>query len=166
MGVEAAVWVGFAAYRIYGGWKKGDYKSFAAAHAGVDNAGKNTAFYDWVGFYDNRDEFNQIGRLYYPDRAYLPDNQNYYWQWDSDANRQKFKNMKDASKLAFRNSTFLIGLALANRVIAGIDSYRIARAAQRKLATLSKVGPYHVDLSPRPFGANPGIRLTLSRKFH
>jgi len=165
MGVEAAIWAGFAAYRVYGGWKKDDYQDFAAAHAGVDNSGKDDEFYDWVGFYDNREEFNQLGRLYYPDRAYLPDNASYDWQWDSPENRVEFKEMKDASKSAFRNSTFMLGLALINRVVAGIDTYRTVKSAEAKVRSLSQIGDYKFSVSPKLFGDNPRIKVTVSRKF-
>jgi len=165
MGIEAAVWLGFAAYRVYGGWRKDDYKAYAAAHAGVDNSGKNTDFYDWIGFYDSREEFNTLGRLYYPERSYLSDTRANSWQWDSSANRLRYKNIKDASKAAFRNASFMIGLAIANRVIASIDTYRTVKAAQNKLASLSNINGYQVAFSPRPFGANPGMSISVKRTF-
>lgn len=165
MGIEAATWIGFTAYRIYGNWKKNDYQSYAAAHAGVDNTGKNEEFYDWIGFYDNRNEFNNFGRLFYPERGYLPDTRAYYWQWDSSANRFRFKNMKDAAKTAFRNSTFLLGVAIANRIIASIDTYRTVKAARKKLAGLSKFGEYNLSVTPRPFGHNPSLSLAINRRF-
>jgi len=165
MGVEAAIWSAFIGYRVYGGWKKDDYQAYAAAHAGVDNSGKNEEFYDWVGFYNNREEFNQFGRLYYPDRAYLPDNSSYDWQWQSEKDRLTFKELKDASETAFRNSTFLIGLAIANRVIAGIDTYRTVKAAQAKVRSLTQIGPYMFAVKTKVFGDNPGIKVTVTRKF-
>ncbi len=165
MGVEASIWAGFISYQVYGGWKKDDYKDFAAAHAGVDNSDKDEEFYDWVGFYENREEFNQFGRLYYPDRAYLPDNGSYDWQWDSESNRATFKEIKDQSKTALRNSTFMIGLAIANRIIAGIDTYRTVKAAKAKIKSLTQLGEYHFALSPKLFGDNPRMNLTVSRKF-
>ena len=165
MGVEAAIWSAFAGFRIYGGWKKDDYRSFAAAHAGVDNDGKSDEFYDWVGFYDSRDEFNEIGRLYYPERDYIIDTPAYYWQWDSETNQSRFKDIKDDSKTAFRNSTFMLGLALLNRVISGIDTYRTVKAAGQKVNSMSQFGEYKLKISPRLSGDNPGIKLALSRKF-
>ena len=165
MGVEATIWSVFAAYRVYGGWKKDDYRDFAAAHAGVDNSGKENQFYDWVGFYDNREDFNQYGRLYYPERAYLPDDPSYDWQWDSEANRTEYRQIKNASETAFRNSSFLIGLAIINRVIAGIDTYRTVKAAQAKMKSFSQIGPYKIIVKPRLTGANAGLSLKITRKF-
>lgn len=166
MGVEATIWSVFIAYRVYGGWKKDDYRDFAAAHAGVDNNGKDNAFYDWIGFYNNREDFNQYGRLYYPERDYLPDNPSYDWQWDSEANRTEYREIKNASETAFRNSTFLIGLAIVNRVIAGIDTYRTVRAAQaRMMRSFSQIGPYKITVKPKLTGTNAGLSLKVSRKF-
>jgi hypothetical protein len=165
MGVELAIWSGFIAYRVYGGWKEGEYKDYASAHAGVDNSGKDEEFYDWLGFYDNRDEFNRLGRLYYPDRPYLPDTREYYWQWGSEEERLRFKDLKDASKRAFRNSTFMLGLALLNRVVAGIDTYRAVKSARKAMRSMAYIGEYKVKISPKIFSENPGVKITLSRKF-
>lgn len=165
MGIEAAIWSGFIAYRVYGGWKKDDYQSYAATHAGVDNEGKDDEFYDWIGFYENREEFNQLGRLYYPERSYLPDDAAHYWQWDSESSRMVFKNLKDASKRSFRNASFMLGLALFNRVIAGIDTYRTVKAAGKKVESMTQFGEYKVRVSPRLFGSNQGLSIALSRKF-
>jgi hypothetical protein len=165
MGVELAIWSGFIAYRIYGGWKKNDYKDYASVHAGLDNSGKDDEFYDWVGFYDSREEFNLLGRLYYPDRPYLPDTRYYHWQWESEKDRFRFKDLKDASRKAFRNSTFMLGLAALNRLVSGIDTYRTVRAARRTVSSLTQFGDYKLKVSPRLSAENPGVKISLSRKF-
>jgi hypothetical protein len=165
MGVEAAIWSGFAAFRVYGNWREDDYKAYAQAHAQVDNEGKDEQFYDWVGFYENRDEFNQFGRLYFPDRAYMPDTRAYYWQWDTEASRVEFKDLKDASKTAFRNSSFMLGMALLNRVISGIDTYRTVKAAGKRVDAFTQFGEYKLKIAPKPLGSDPSITVTLSRKF-
>jgi hypothetical protein len=165
MGIEAAIWSGFIAYRVYGDWKQDDYKAFATAHAGVDNDGKDEEFYDWVGFYSSREEFNQLGRLYYPERPFLPDDAAHNWQWDSESSRAVFKNIKDGSKKSFRNASFMLGLALFNRVIAGIDTYRTVKAAGKKVEAMTQFGEYKMHVYPRLFGRNQGLSLAFSRKF-
>ncbi|NMC43627.1 MAG: hypothetical protein GYA46_06895 [candidate division Zixibacteria bacterium] len=165
MGIEAAIWSGFIAYRVYGDWKREDYEAYAATHAGVDNDGKDEEFYDWVGFYTSREEFNQLGRLYYPERPFLPDDAAHDWQWDSESSREVFKNLKDASKKSFRNASFMLGLALFNRVIAGIDTYRTVKAAGKKVESMTQFGEYKMRVSPRLFGHNQGLTISFSRKF-
>ena len=165
MGVEAAIWSTFIGYRVYGSWKKDDYQRIAAAHAGVDNSGKDDVYYDMVGFYSSREEYNQFGRLYYPDRPYYADNDSYFWQWDSESQRLHYKQLKDDSKTALRNSTFMLGLALANRVVSAIDTYRTIRSANKKLNSIGQLGEYRLKVAPKLFGENPRVMLTLSRKF-
>lgn len=165
MGVEASLWLGYIAHRVYGGWKTDDYKSYASAHAEVSGSGRDDEFYDWVGFYDNREEFNQLGRLFFPDRAYLADTPENHWQWDSEQHRLRYKDIKEDARRIYNNSSFLIGLAVANRVISAIDTYRTVKAANRKHRVGSRMGQYKLKLTPRPFGENAGVKLTLVRKF-
>jgi hypothetical protein len=165
MGVEAAIWAGFAAYRIYGGWKEDDYKAYAATYAGVDNSGKSDNFYDYVGFYNSREEYNQFSRLYTPSNPYYPDTPTYDWNWQSDVQREEFRDIRNSSKTAFRNSTFMIGLAIANRVVAGIDTYRIVKKAKSKTRLASQFGAYKIKFKPRPFSADPSVTISISRKF-
>ena len=165
MGVEAALWTGFAGYRVYGGWKTDDYEKLASARAGADLSGKDDFFHDMIGFYNNREEYNQLARLYYPDRPYFPDNRSYDWQWDSEASRERYKQLKKDAQTAFRNSTFLVGLALANRIISVVDTYRTVKAARKKISSLTQFGEYHLRISPHLLTHPAGFELTLSRKF-
>ena len=165
MGVEAAIWAGFLSHRVYGGWKEDDYKSYAAAHAGVINEGKDEQYYDWLGFYNSREEFNQFGRLFFPERAYLPDTDDYDWQWDSQAHRERYKEIKDDAKRAFRNANFFLGMALVNRIISGIDTYRTVKSAQKKLRSITQFGEYKLKIKSKPWGDNPSLKVELTRKF-
>ncbi|MFH1699929.1 MAG: DUF5683 domain-containing protein [Candidatus Zixiibacteriota bacterium] len=165
MGVEAAIWGGFIGYRVYGAWKKDDYLSYASAYGGVNISDKDDVYFDMIGFYDNREEYNQYGRLYHPDRPYYPDADDYDWQWDSEERRLKYKELKDQAKTALRNSTFLIGLAIANRVVSAIDTYRTVKSASKRIRSLTQFGEYHMKIAPKIFRSNPEVKLTLTRKF-
>jgi hypothetical protein len=127
--VEAAIWTGFFGLRSYGAWKKEDYKAWAAFHAGADVNGKSDLFYEKLTYYDNINEYNQLAPLYDGDQAVLfdPDG-GYYWNWDTTANRDRFRNLRNQSKSAYRRSIFLLGGALINRILSGIDAYRSANA--------------------------------------
>ena len=165
MGVEAGIWAGYFAYHVYGGWKEDDYKALAASRAGVDNTGKDEQFYDLVGFYSNREEANQLGMLYNNDRVYLPDNNSYNWQWESEEARQLFRDLKDGSKVAYRNTTLMLMLALVNRLISGVDTYRTVKSVQRQAESLTQFGEYKLKISPKILGSRPEFKISLSRKF-
>ncbi|OGC91005.1 MAG: hypothetical protein A2W25_07970 [candidate division Zixibacteria bacterium RBG_16_53_22] len=126
-GAEAMIWGGFFGLRQYGGWKKDDYRAWAAFHAGADVNDKPDIYYEKLTYYDNLNEYNQLAPLYDGDEATLfPATRDYYWNWDSDGSRDHYRSLRNQSKNAYRRSLFLLGAALINRVLAGIDAYRAA----------------------------------------
>ena len=124
---EALVWSGFFGFRLYGAWKKEDYKAYAAFHAGANIIGKSDRFFEKMTYYDNINEFNQLERLFEDTNAQpFPDNSSFYWNWDSDQSRDHYRNLRNLSKAAYRRSLLFIGAAIANRILSGIDAYRAA----------------------------------------
>jgi hypothetical protein len=133
--VEAVSWVGFFAFRTYGGWKKDDFIRFANDRAGADLWNKDDDFLDMVGFYNDIDEYNSLGRVFDPDRAYLEDNASNHWRWQSESDMGIYRHLKNQSREAYRRSTFMIGLAMLNRVVSIIDVVRDVKRSQRKINT-------------------------------
>jgi hypothetical protein len=128
---EAAIWGGFIGIRQYGAWKKSDYKAWAAYHAGADVDGKSDLYFEKLTYYDNINEYNQLARLYDGNEAVVfPTSPDYYWNWDSNENRDHYRDLRNQSKNAYRRSLFFVGAALLNRILAGIDAYRTADSFQ------------------------------------
>lgn len=130
---EALVWSGFFGLRIYGGWKKEDYRAWAAFKAGADVNGKSESYFEKMTYYDNLDQYNQFERLYEGSRAEIfPDTPEYYWNWDSDQSRQHFRDLRNASKNAYRRSLLFLGAGVINRILSGIDAFRSASSFNRQ----------------------------------
>lgn len=132
-GAEALAWVGFFAFRTYGGWKKDDFIDLAALHADAQLEDKDDEFLDWVGFYIDIDQYNTLGRVGDPDRPYLEDTPENHWLWDSESYQEAYRDLKNRSREAYRRSEFMIGAAILNRVISVIDAVRDARRARRAI---------------------------------
>jgi hypothetical protein len=132
-GAEALIWSNFVGFRLYGKWKKEDYISWAAMHAGVDVNGKPDSYFETLTYYDNIDIYNQLELLYERSEAELyPDTPEFYWNWDSDENRVHFRKLRNDSKNAYRRSLLFLGAALVNRVLSGIDAFRSAGSYNRR----------------------------------
>jgi len=130
---EALVWSSFLGLRIYGGWKREDYRAWAALRAGAMVEGKSESYFEKMTYYDNLNEYNQFELLYEGSRAQLfPSTRDYYWNWDSDASRQHFRDLRNQSKAAYRRSILVLGAAVANRILAGIDAYRTAASLNKQ----------------------------------
>lgn len=159
---EAATWLGFFAFRTYGGWKKDDYYRYAREHASADLDQMDEQFEDLIGFYDNIDQYNTEGRIIEPERDYLPDTPENHWDWDSAENRETYRTLKNSSKEAYRRANFMLGVALLSRVISVVDAVRDGRRLKsRIIADDNKAGKRRLQFSVSPFSHKNQLKLTL-----
>ncbi|MDH4223588.1 MAG: hypothetical protein OEV55_08640 [candidate division Zixibacteria bacterium] len=169
LGIESAVWSGFAGFRAYGSWKKNDYKGFATSHAGINLDGKSDKFFENMTYYDNRDEYNQFARLYHGDEAVIyPENDFWNWEWDSQDSKARFRELRNQSKSAYRKALFMVGLAALNRVVSMLDAARSVKKFNRQLSSefssINKTG-LKISLDANFFGRNPHLVLNFNRNF-
>ncbi len=159
---EAMTWIGYAAFRTYGNWKKDDYIRFAALHANADLEGKSDEFADFVGFYEDIDEYNTLGRAWDPDRPFLPDTPENHWRWQNSDDRSTYRDIKNRSRGFYRRSDFMVGVAIIDRLISIIDAVRAAHKANREftIAPVGKNGPAF-KLSVHPFRSCNQVCLTF-----
>jgi hypothetical protein len=168
-GFEVATWVSALAFHTYGEWKKDDYVNIAKSHAGIIEADQGDEFYKNLAFYENRDDYNTAGRIINPGAPYYPNTRDYYWQWDETASRKEYRSVRNSSESAFRKATFMVGVAVFNRIVAGIDTFRILRKIKTEVkedefSSKEKEG-IKFKVKANPFGDNPGIKLAVSRQF-
>ena len=162
--VEAISWAGCIAFRTYGHWKKEDYERYAKTYANANLEGKSEEFRDMVGFYRSIDDYNSLGRVYDPERPYLYDTPENHWRWQSDADQAAYRNLKNRSREAYRRGKFMIGIAVANRIISIIDAIRDTRRANRSLDhSFSLERPLQIQFSTFDDGAQ--LQLALKTPF-
>ncbi len=178
IGADLVIWAAALTFNVYGGWKKDDYINYAVSHAGINTGGKDDKYYELIAFYDNLDEYNILGRHYETDREYYPAS-SHDWKWDSEGSRYEYRTLRNSSESAYRNATFMIGVAVANRIIAGIDIFRLMKKKGRSHDRdrdgedeeeinddyLGLAGGVKLKLSGNPPGTDPGVRLSLVHQF-
>ncbi len=160
--VEALTWLGYFSFRTYGGWKRDDYIHFARERANAQLEGKNDWFIDIVGFYDDIDEYNTFGRVFDPDRPYLEDTPENHWRWQSPADRDIYRHLKNRSREAYRRANFMIGVAIVNRVLSIIDAVRdVKRAQARQVDSFGITERLRMKIDVDPFRDIQRVRLTF-----
>jgi len=165
VGAEVSLWAGFFAFRSVGSWKKTDYQNYAVARAGINPDGKDDDFYERLVFYDNRDEYNQLTRLFNgPQAPVYPESDFWDWEWDSQASQSKYRDLRNQSKTAYRRSVYLVGVAALNRIVSALDAFRGAKKYNRKKAFEQEQISWHPELSL--FGSNRKIGLTATKSFY
>jgi hypothetical protein len=160
MAAEVVLWLSYAGFNKYGDWCKQDCQVYAATYAGANIAGKSDNYFTNLGRYDNIDDYNaaQLRDRNLP--KYYRDVDNYYWQWDSEANRLKYEEIRRAAKRADNRATFALGAILANHLISAIDAvwsaHRANSANQAGLEWEIKFGDGHI---------NPAVKFSLAAAF-
>lgn len=156
-GIEAAGWTSFAGFLWYSNQRESDYQNYAVAHAGADPTGKEEQFWRSLTFYENRDEYNKIGRVTNLANPFYPEIASYNWQWDTPESMQAYREMRNSSKTAHRRAIFTLALLGVERLVAAADAYRLSKKINSKAAS----GELEVYFEP----STSGGRIVLSRSF-
>ena len=163
---EASLWLGYAAFTIYGNWLLDDAYNYAASHAGITNDGKerDDKFYIDIGNYENYEQFNneqlifgQYENLYDPEKGY------YFW-WDKTENRRKYREDKLASDRIKNDRLFIVGAILVNHVVSAISAIVLTNKYNNELSKGS--GGFVLNADVVKLGNRvDGVKLKLTKWF-
>lgn len=160
---EAALWLTYASFTIYGNWLLNDAYNFAVIHAGIDKNGKNDQFFLDIANWDNVTEYNndklrngEYNLLYYPENGW-----GFYW--DQVSNRKIYREDKLAGDRIKNDRLFVIGAALVNHVISAISAIFVTNKYNEEL---NKSGGYTLNADVMRFlNRADGIKLKLTKWF-
>ena len=161
---EAALWITYISYYQYGSWMQSDARSLVTVHAGASTGGKDDQFFvnaaNFSNVYDYNDKKLRDRAL---DEVYDP-SLGYYWSWDSEANRQRFRALRISSDKVFNNSRFVIGAIVVNHIISALNAARLVRHFNRNAE--GAVGAWYVEPNRLSgLGRVDGMRLTYAYRF-
>jgi len=163
MGADAALWITYGGFRSYGRWLKQDAQTFASQHADANFDGKGDQFSVDLGNFSNVYDYNEAKlRNRQFDLLYDP-NSNFAWQWTSDGDRAHYKHLRIRGDAVLRNSQFVIGVLVLNRIISAISAARSVSEYNRSVPALRswqlRTGVVRGVLSSQ------ALELTLIREF-
>ena len=161
---EATLWLTYISFYQYGSWMQSDARSLVTVHAGASSGGKDDQFFvnaaNFSNVYDYNDKKLRDRAL---DEVYDP-SQGYYWSWDSDANRQRFRALRISSDKVFNNSRFVIGAIIVNHIVSALNAARLVRHFNRNAE--GAVGAWYVEPNRLSgLGRIDGMRLTYAYRF-
>ncbi len=159
---DVALWLGVISFNVYGNWQKDDYHLLAAQHAQADIEGKTDKFFVDVGNYTSIDDYNQ-SRLQRRDVAALYDPATHFWRWDSEANRERFDDIRLRSERAFNRGELVIAAIIANHIISGIHAAWLANRHNSRLKEGAEGASYVPQFGVK--GRRDEIRLTAQWEF-
>jgi hypothetical protein len=144
---ESAIWTSFIVFEVQGYLRKDTYVDYAQLMAGVDAEGKPEDFYRALGRYTRSDpgpgsyneDVRREARALYPDDKqkqdqYLQEN-GYFgkdaWQWQTEEDQAYYRSLRKKSQLSFRRATYMVGVAVANRILSAMDAARSVTASTK-----------------------------------
>ena len=159
---EGGLWLTYSGFYMHANWLQQDAQKFANQHANANFDKKDDQYSVNIGNFNTTDEFNQAklrNREY--DLVYTTDQ--YKWQWDSDANRTQFKDLRIRSAEIKNNAKFIIGAIVVNHLLSAFSAGRKAAAYNESLSMLDKIEIQTFTLNS---GTHlDGVGLSISAKF-
>jgi len=168
--VEGGIWTSFAVFRIQGHLRKNSYVEMAQIYAGVQNAsGRSDDYYRLLGSWPSAYYYDEYviapaARALYPNdldgRArYLAEHSipaDEAWSWQTAAAWTRYQAKRSASQQAYHNAGNMLGLALANRLVALLDATLIGRNREQP-------GALHLEMTSGASGPSSAeLRLHYS----
>src|SRR2546426_10222684 len=161
---EASLWLGFAAFTIYGNWLFNDAVGYAVNHAGINRDGKENDFFTNISNYDNVDEYNQdklihgeYDKIYYPGTGY-----DFYW--DDAANRKKYREDDLASKRIHNDRLFFVGAIIINHLVSAVSAVILTNKHNSEIRKGS--GGFSLSAGViKNFNHIDGLKLTFVKSF-
>lgn len=132
LGAELGLWGGFFAFKKVEDVRVDNYRSYAAQHAQAHTSRKDSQYFDDLGFYTSRLQHNQFARYDDGLNADLyPETTDFFWEWDSEASRDRYKKLLNSSQSAERQSLLFSGLVVVNHLVSAIHAARFAGRSER-----------------------------------
>jgi len=163
MGAEAGLWLAYGGTRTYGQWLKDDAKTLAVQSASANFDGKDNKFEVNLGNFSDVLSYNDAKLRNREFELLYDPKSNFAWQWTSDTDRLHYKDLRNRGEGTLRNSQFVLGALVLNRVIAAISAARSVSAYNRNVQML---GSWRLNArAPGGILAADGIELTFSKEF-
>lgn len=144
---DMGLWLGL----IGGEWHRDQleqsYRTLASSSAGADLSGKDRTFYLNLASFESSDEYRDtMLRNRSWDRVDYVNDPAYQWSWETEADYNRFRTLRDDAESLKRRRSILIASLVANRLISGAIAARSAGRSRR--AQLSAALGAPVDGAP------------------
>jgi hypothetical protein len=159
---EGALWLTFGAYDWHATSLQDDARRFAVQHAQITINGKDDQYFVDIGEFQNVYDYNeQILRNREPEKLYNTSTS--YWNWDNNANRQYFADLRVTSDERINDLRFVAAAIAVNHIVSAINAARIAIGHNNAISEAGQIN-IHANVIGGLIHPN-GIMISLSKGF-
>ncbi len=137
---EGGLWLTYGGFRMHSNWLLQDAQTFASQHAGANFSNKDDQYSVNIGNFNTTAEYNDTksrNREY--DLMYQPTRPEYQWNWDTDADRLQFKNMRIQSGEVKNNAKFVIGAIVVNHLLSAFSAGKKTASYNQSLSSMDNI---------------------------
>ena len=155
LSMEATLWLGYFGLQAVADIREENYLTYAAVHAGARPGGQAGEYFDDLGFYDSHNQHNLFAKVEDgPEAELYPGSPEFAWEWDAEASRLRYRELRNGATGMKRNALYLTGLVVVNHLVSAVHASRTVRPlpGEEIEAALS------LDWRLSPDGAAIGLR--------
>ncbi len=133
---EVSLWAFYTAVEVYSNQVKNDAIDFASIYAGANVVGKSSQYFVDIGNFMNTADYQAVhiqtgdygGAIKYQAATYQ-------WQWQSDADRTRFKNLRIKADNYLNIGRYTLAVIFLNHIISAVDAARLTSAINAEAET-------------------------------
>ncbi len=121
---EVSLWAIYTGIEMYSNQVRNDAINYARIYSGADVQGKPSQFFVDIGNFLNTTDYN-IKKIHDGTYGLIYSGPSYQWQWQSDADRAKFKNMRVKADAYLNYGRYTLAVIFLNHLVSAIDAARL-----------------------------------------
>ncbi len=150
---EVALWAFYTGVELYSNQVRNDAFNYARIYAGADVSGKSSQFFVDIGNFLNTQDYN-VKKIHDGNYGALYSTSSYQWQWQSDADRARFKALRVKADEYLNYGRYTTAVIILNHLISAIDAARLT-------ANFNASATTSLDNTP----GTQGVYLNLATSF-
>ncbi|MBO6525249.1 MAG: hypothetical protein JJ971_15575 [Balneolaceae bacterium] len=145
LAADVAMILSYAGLRVRGTYLETELETYVLSRANANIGGRDRDFLLAVANFDNLQDYNEFQLRARNWNDLLPDVPGNEWNWDEDASRFQYQDMRERVDKNNNQLPTIITLMVVNRVISGLSAYNHARrvwdnAPQASVSYLNEFG--------------------------
>ncbi|NGP88577.1 hypothetical protein [Fodinibius halophilus] len=158
LGIDIALLLGYMGLSIHSNNLQQNWYAYGQSEAGVPIKGRSRSFQLAVGDFNSLAAYNDYQERSRNWDKLLDDTPQNRWQWDSNRQRTRYRDLRSDFEQIDQQLPALIGMMVLNRIISGISAYNRARkhTNNSSLTSVISVSPYQ---NSKGIVANLNIRF-------
>lgn len=137
LAADVVMILSYAGLTVRGNHLQNELETFAQSRANTDLSTRNREFALAVSGYDNLSEYNDYQLRSRNWDNLLPDTQENQWDWDENASRLRFQDMRERADRNDNQLPTIITLMVLNRVTSGLNAFTKARNMSKNIPEAS-----------------------------